>query len=228
VPIELVVFDVAGTTVHDGDAVGGSFRAALAAAGLAVDPAAVKPVMGLPKPEAIHRLIEASPRAGELRGRVDGIHQDFVARMTRHYATSPEVRETPGATATFVMLRRAGIKVALNTGFSRDVLQTVLDRLGWEATGVLDATVASDEVPHGRPHPDMIQELMRRLGVGDAGRVAKVGDTPVDLQEGANAGCGLVIGVTNGTHTRPQLEPWQHTHLIASLEALPAVIGLTG
>jgi phosphonatase-like hydrolase len=184
--------------------------------------------MGLPKPEAIRRLIEASPGAGDLRDRVGDIHQDFVARMTRHYATSPEVRETPGTTATFVVLRRAGIKVALNTGFSRDILQTVINRLGWETAGVLDATVASDEVPRGRPYPDMIRELMRRLGVGDAGRVSKVGDTPVDLQEGTNAGCGLVIGVTSGTHTRLQLEPWPHTHLIASLEALPAVLGLPG
>ena len=38
---------------------------------------------------------------------------------------------------------------------------------------------------------------MQRLGVLDAARVAKVGDTSVDLQEGKNAGCGLVIGVTN-------------------------------
>ena len=54
--------------------------------------------------------------------------------------------------------------------------------------------------------------------------VAKVGDTPSDLQEGTAAGCGLVIGVANGTHTREQLAAHPHTHLIASLQELPALV----
>ena len=37
--IELVVFDMAGTTVYDGDAVNASFRATLAGAGLCILPA---------------------------------------------------------------------------------------------------------------------------------------------------------------------------------------------
>src|SRR5262249_58578109 len=53
--IELVVFDMAGTTVHDGDAVGSCFRAALATAGVAAPADAVKAVMGLPKPQAVDR-----------------------------------------------------------------------------------------------------------------------------------------------------------------------------
>ena len=46
---------------------------------------------------------------------------------------------------------------------------------------MIDAVVTSDEVPHGRPHPDMIRQLMQRLGVQDPLRVAKVGDTRADL-----------------------------------------------
>ena len=195
--IELVVFDMAGTTVEDGDAVGGSFRAALAGAGVEVDQAAVKAVMGLPKPEAIRLLLAG---AGHPCGDPDvaAIHEDFVRRMRDHYAFNPSVREVPGAAAAFASLRRAGIKVALNTGFSRSISATVLSRLGWHAPAVIDADVASDEVPRGRPHSDMIRLLMARLGIEDPRRVAKVGDTKVDLEEGANAGCGLVIGVTTG------------------------------
>jgi phosphonatase-like hydrolase len=222
--IELVVFDMAGTTVHDGDAVNRCFRAALADAGLAVDAAAVNAVMGLPKPEAIRRLVAASP----LAHRVQAIHADFVARMRHHYATDPEVREVPGAAATFARLRRAGIRVGLDTGFSRDIAQVVIDRLGWGgADPVIDASVASDEVPRGRPYPDMIDHLMRQCGVGDHARVAKVGDTPADLTEGHGAGCGLIIGVTSGSHTREELTRHPHTHLIASVADLPALLGLS-
>ena len=58
----------------------------------------------------------------------------------------------------------------------------------------------------------------------DPAAVAKIGDTPSDLGEGNAAGCGLVIGVTNGTHTREQMAAHPHTHLIASLAELPALV----
>ena len=221
-PIELVVFDVAGTTVEDGDAVNSCFRAALAEFGLAVDPAAVNAVMGLHKPEAIRRLVEASPA---LRGQVDAIHRRFADRMRRHYAEDPAIREVPGAAATFADLRRAGVKTALNTGFGRDILDGLLARLGWSGyPPAVDAVIASDEVPRGRPHPDMIRSLMARLGVLDTARVAKVGDTPVDLEEGANAGCGLVVGVTTGAFPRAALARMPHAVLIDSVADVLAVL----
>ena len=100
----------------------------------------------------------------------------------------------------------------------------ILDRLGWKKNPLIAATITSDEVPRGRPHPDMIRALMAKLGIGDPANVAKVGDTPADLDEGTAAGCGLVVGVTEGTHTRGELEPHPHTHLIGSIVELPAVL----
>jgi phosphonatase-like hydrolase len=221
--VDLVVFDLAGTTVRDDDdAVGNCFRAALAGAELSVDPARVNAVMGLPKPEAIRRLIEASRGAPADADEVETVHLDFVRRMRQHYATDPGVGEVPGAAAVFAALRRGGVKVALNTGFSRDIVDVILERLGWGTA--VDATVASDEVAQGRPHPDMIRHLMTQLGVRDAARVAKVGDTVVDLKEGANAGCGLVIGVTTGRATREQLQRGPHTHLVGSVAEVPALL----
>jgi phosphoglycolate phosphatase-like HAD superfamily hydrolase len=73
----------------------------------------------------------------------------------------------------------------------------------------------------------MIRRLMADLGVSDAWSVAKVGDTPADLEEGTNAGCGRVIGVTNGTHSREQLAEYPHTDLIGSVADLPAALGLS-
>jgi phosphoglycolate phosphatase-like HAD superfamily hydrolase len=102
----------------------------------------------------------------------------------------------------------------------------LLARLGWHEGEAIDASVTSDEVPRGRPHPDMILHLMRKLGVADARSVAKIGDTPSDLQEGTAAGCRWVIGITTGAHTRQQLTPIRHTHLIDGLAELPGVLGL--
>jgi phosphonatase-like hydrolase len=224
--IDLVVFDLAGTTVRDDDAVNYCLRSALAAAGLTVSAEAVNEVMGLPKPETLRILIERSGLRDSLQDRIGAIHGDFVARMFRFYQEDPSVQEIPGTSETFARLKRAGIKVAVDTGFSRDIVDVLLGRLGWVERGLVDASAASDEVPRGRPHPDMIHRLMTQLGVENPPAVAKVGDTPADLQEGHNAGCGLVIGVTEGTHTREQLEPFPHTHLIRSVADLPELLGL--
>ncbi len=214
--IELVVFDMAGTTVFDGDAVSTSFRAALSASGVEADPKVVNTVMGLPKPEAIRQLLAAAGRP-IVETEVATVHEDFVRRMRHYYTTDSAVREIPGAAATFAALRRAGIKVALNTGFSRTISAVLLNRLGWRAPDVIDADVASDEVPRGRPHPDMIRLLMAKLGIADPRKVAKVGDTWADLEEGANAGCGLVVGVTSGAFTREQLQMRPHSHIVSSV-----------
>lgn len=227
--LALVVFDMAGTTVNDGGAVSRAFREALGASGIVVGHEEVKPVMGLPKPEALRLLLE---RAGAGTGaggasvldQVALIHADFVARMLRFYAEDPTVTEFQGITAMFGRLRQAGVKIALNSGFSRDIARTIIDRLGWNP--LIDASITSDEVPRGRPHPDMIQRLMSTLVIDDPRRVAKVGDTPVDLEEGTRAGCGRVIGVTWGTHTRGQLERSPHTHLVDQVPDLAAALGL--
>jgi phosphonatase-like hydrolase len=225
--IELVVFDLAGTTVYDGDAVNASFRATLAAWGIEAAPATVNTVMGLPKPEAIRILLE---RFGRPRGvgpsaeTIAAIHEDFTRRMCDYYATDSAVREIPGAAAAFATLRAAGIRVALNTGFFRPVADVLLTRLGWRAPAVIDADVTSNEVPRGRPHADMIWHLMARLGVQDARRVAKVGDTQADLEEGTNAGCGLVIGVTTGSCSHEQLQTGPHTHILGSVADVPELL----
>jgi len=221
--IELVVYDLAGTTIEDRDTVGRSFREALEAVGVVPDPADVTAVMGLPKPEAFRRLVEKANRP-ELLERLTALHDDFVARMVRHYRESPEARPIPGAVEAFQKTHEIGAKVAVNSGFSRVIIDVILDRFGWVAEGLVDASLASDEVERGRPDPEMIHRLMMMFEIADPKRIAKVGDTPADLEEGTNAGCGLVVGVTEGTHSRAQLERIPHTHLIPNIRAFPELL----
>ena len=94
--IELVVFDMAGTTVNDEGSVNRCIREVLGAVGLEVPPAAVDRVMGLPKPQALSILIDESGRLLDLGPRLDAIHRDFVARSTAYYRNDPAVREVDG------------------------------------------------------------------------------------------------------------------------------------
>lgn len=220
--IRLAVFDVSGTTVHDGGgAVRRALRDVLAAAGLQLREGALDGVAGLPKRVAIRTLLEGHGRE-ELLDRVESLHADFAAAMRRYYRADPSVKEVPGAAATFATLRAAGVKVALTSGFTRDVLDVVLDRLQWR--DAVDATLASDEVKRGRPWPDAIDALRARFGDIAAGDVLKVGDTPVDLQEGTMARCGFVVGVVSGGHDHAALAEQPHDQILTSVAQIPALL----
>ncbi len=225
VRIELVVFDVAGTTVTDDDAVNDCLRQALADAGVRVARDEVNQVMGIAKPVAIAKLLERyGGSANWTTTHVHEIHTSFLNRMIAHYRQSPAVKPMPYAEETFAKLRGAGVRVALDTGFSRAILDTILDRLNWKGSDVVDASVGSDEVQRGRPNPDLVLKAMELTGVTNTSAVAKVGDTPADLEEGAAARCGLVVGVTNGSHTTGELKRYPHTHLIEHLGFLPKLV----
>jgi len=223
--IQLVVFDMAGTTVRDDDAVNSCLREALAEVA-EVSREDVNRVMGLPKREAIRQLLATAHPGGSAPGPdlVEALHDGFQSRMLRYYSTSPLVEPMPYTLETFSRLKAGGLRLALDTGFGRPIVDAILTRLGWAGRGIVDATVASDEVARGRPHADLIQRAMALTGTSDPRTVAKVGDTPADLLEGIAAGCGLVVGVMNGTHTHEELVVHPHTHLIRDLRELPAIL----
>lgn len=216
----LAVLDIAGTTVADPGLVARAFAEAMAAAGQAIEVEDVRPLMGYPKPQAIARLLGTTVDDP----RVAPIHTDFVARMLECYRHAPGIAPLPGAEAVFDTLRAHGIRIGLDTGFSRDIAEVIIDRLGWHDR--IDALVASDEVPAGRPAPYMIQALMQRTGVDDAATVVKVGDTEVDINEGRNAGVGLNVAITTGAFTRAELLPHGPDHIIDHLDRLPSLLGL--
>ncbi len=226
--LKLAVFDMAGTTVHDDDAVHTHFAQALGCAGVQATRNELNAVMGLPKPEAIRLVLESrvSSKADISAELVSSVHRLFLRCILDYYQTSSDVREVTGTTEILRRLRRAGVKTVLDTGFSRSIAEAILARIGWEEAGLLDAVVTSDDVPRGRPWPDMIYRAMALTDVTDPRSVAKIGDTPSDLREGTAAGCGWVIGVTGGSHTAEELQRCPHTHLIGSVADLGQIFEL--
>lgn len=194
--LQMIVFDVAGTTVDDtGDPVAAAVCRALAGAGVDCTPAQVDPVMGIPKPDAIAHLLAASRGTRPDTSEVQRVHESFRSLMLEHYRTGDGVREIHGAGELFARMRDAGVRVTLDTGFDRPILDAILERLGWH--GAIDDSITSDEVRSGRPAPDMIRTLMARAGITHPASVAKVGDSASDVEEGLAAGCGLVIAIDN-------------------------------
>jgi phosphonatase-like hydrolase len=219
--IKLVVCDMAGTTVKDSGEVARAFTAALAEHGVEASAAQISAVRGASKREAIAML--TAPKYGNDSARVEAVYSGFKQHLQRVFTRDAE--PVAGAVETFAWLRERGIQLALNTGFDRDITTLLIDALGWQK--MADAVISGDDVPNGkgRPAPYMIFRAMEATGTVNMRHVLNVGDTVSDLQAAHNAGVGLSVGVLSGAHTREQLVREPHTHLIASVAALPALWG---
>ncbi len=221
----LVVFDMAGTTVQDGGNVNQAFRDAFAGEGITVNETDVDKVMGYRKIDAVATIIrQYSPDLGDAVTIINRVHEQFTRNMVRYYEHAADLSPAPFAEELFQLLQEKGIRVALNTGFTREITNAILNRLDWQDNPLIDKVICSDEVPEGRPHAYMITSIMEELGIKDPAQVVKVGDTEVDILEGRNAGCGIVVAVTTGAYTREQLAGYQPDHIIDSLQEFPALI----
>ncbi|MBC7827049.1 MAG: HAD-IA family hydrolase [Chitinophagaceae bacterium] len=223
--IQLVVFDIAGTTVSDKGDVARAFIDACKKHGYDVAVEEVNKVMGFRKKEAIKILLEKFDAEHEdLNELIEKIHEAFLQNMISFYENDTDLQPLPYAQETFSILKQKGIRIALNTGFTKAITDTILKKLNWDTNDIIDHVISSDEVPLGRPHPHMIRSIMDSLGIEEIKRVAKVGDTQVDIQEGRNSGCGLVVSVTTGAYSRVELEKYDPDFIIDSLKELPALI----
>ncbi len=220
--IRLVVSDIAGTTVHDGGEVAQAFGAALADHGVEASSAQINAVRGASKREAIATLV--APRYGTDAARVEAVYASFKSQLQRLFTRT--ARPVEGAPQTLAWLRERGIKIALNTGFDRDITDLLLHALHWR--DVADAVICGDDVAVGRPAPFMIFHAMEQTGVTDVRQVMNVGDTVSDLQAACHAGVAVSVGVLSGAHSRAQLAREPHTCLLDSIADLPRWWGEAG
>ncbi|MCJ7622438.1 MAG: phosphonatase-like hydrolase [Anaerolineaceae bacterium] len=222
--VDLIVFDMAGTTVEDGGQVLTAFMAALRENDIAVSKGELQKWRGASKREVLRIFIERqfgsdNPDNTE---RVERIYVRFCEQLESSFIDGG-VRGIAGVEAVFSWLHEQGVKIALTTGFYRRVTEIILNALGWRE-GLIDASVCSDDVPRGRPAPFMIFRAMEATDVIDVKRVLKVGDTVLDLWAGRNAGVGGVVGVLSGSQGIEQLGGVKHTHILSSIAVLPALL----
>ena len=224
---EMVVFDMAGTTVVDKNEVASCFLEAVNQTGLQATNDEINSMMGWSKLTVFktlwnRQLTGASEK--EIARQVDDSYAIFRETLEAHYLKS-EIQPTPGSLEIFEYLRKKDIKIALTTGFYRKVTDIILDKLGWNeglnknytGTGLINASISSDQVKAGRPAPFMIFRAMELCNVNDVRQIIKIGDTPSDLREGKSAGCQLSLGVTNGTHPEEQLSQYENDGLFDSI-----------
>ncbi|KAM9863231.1 phosphonatase-like hydrolase [Leucobacter sp. BZR 635] len=233
--ISLAAFDMAGTTVNDGGSVYRALENAVTETGVAVTPENLQTWMGVEKREAITALIELGGGVATPE-KVAATFDRFRVLLDEYYTAEPPTA-VEGVPEAIGQLQAAGIKVALTTGFSRDVAESILAGLGWTVSADADAPTGSggvrvdalscgDDVAAGRPAPFMIHRAMEATGVTNVADVLVAGDTAVDVRSGVNSGAAISIGVLSGKLEREGFAGEQPTAILDSVAAIPGYLGL--
>jgi phosphonoacetaldehyde hydrolase len=217
---DLVILDWAGTMVDFGcRAPVNALLEVFARRGVTLTEQEIRRDMGKAKAEHVRALLAmarivaewttANGAAPTARDR-DVVIAELIPLMRERAAHAATLID--GALATVVALRAAGLRVAASTGYTREMMQPVLERAAAQGY-VPDHLVCAGETPQGRPSPLMIYKACAELGVWPLSRVVKVDDAEAGIAEGRAAGC-MTIGVAasgNGVGLS-----------VAALAALPA------
>jgi phosphonatase-like hydrolase len=196
--VELICFDMAGTTVIDNGLVLEAFRRTIETLDVGPDEAIsaeeyVIDTMGQSKIEVFTELFGARAEMANVT-------------FERHFIESAQelgVSEIPGARSTVETLRDLGVKVALTTGFSPATREVLIEVLGWG--DLFDLRVSPADVGRGRPNPDMLWWCALKSQLTSIHSLMAVGDTASDMQAGQRAGAGYCVGVLSGNDDRNRL-----------------------
>lgn len=221
IELEVVVLDLAGTTVVDDGVVEGAFASAWDAVrgveqGRAEAIEHVRATMGQSKIDVFRHFAADEDEA-----------QAFVREFERAYEATVAAGgcvAIPGAEEVIRALVELDVPVVFTTGFSRQTVDSILAALGWDALGVSSLTPA--EAGRGRPYPDLPLTALLRSGASSVDGMVVVGDTPADMRSGVAAGAGLVVGVLTGAGSEEELFEAGADEVIESIAELPELLGI--
>lgn len=209
--LELVIFDMAGTTVEDKvdglSLVLKAYNDAFLKYGIKI------PLETLNKQRGRSKRAVINDFGGE---KAPKIYDYFVNLLL---VNAKKVREVVGTGEIFQFLRERGINVATNTGFPKEVTEVIIDKLGWKKAGLIDFWLCSEMVGKSRPNPLMILETMKFFKIRNPLNVMKIDDTIIGLEEGKRAGV-ITMGVLTGTQSRNQLQTAKPDGILSSVKEL--------
>ena len=177
-----VVFDLDGVIV-DSEQVWDEVREAYAKERGGVYPeSATRDMMGMSSPEWSRYMAETL----RVPGTPEEINAAVVERMLERYGEAPPL--IPGAVEA---VRRIAARwpLAIASSSNPELIEVVVRAAGLD--GVFQAAVSSQEVPRGKPAPDVYLEAARRLGA-DATSCGAVEDSHNGIRSAKAAGMHVV------------------------------------
>lgn len=206
--LDALVFDWGGTLVDHGCiAPVAAFVELFRRQGVTVAPAVVRRGMGGDTGEHLRQLCELPevhaswvaaygqrPGAGD----VAALTAQVAPLLARDAATFAE--PIPGVSLALADLQQDGRRIGVTSARDRGLLDEMLHHAA-EGGLRVDVSVAADEVRRPAPAPDACWAVAAALGAEAARRCVMVGDTPVDIEAGRNAGFWTVGVALTGNET---------------------------
>ena len=159
--------------------------------------------------DALDHALDAFGRSGETRLRQELLDLYF------QLGVYPEVAEMLGR------LKAAGLRTAILSNGSRDMLDAAVDSAG--IGGLLDAVISVDEVGVFKPHPSVYDLPVRAFGLAPD-RMSFQSSNGWDAWSASAHGYRVVW--VNRQGQAPERLPGQPDHVVRDLSALPRLLGL--
>src|SRR5262245_2484008 len=129
----------------------------------------------------------------QVRRRGKEIEEYRLDLFKREYL--PLVKPFPSVRELFERIEADGLRIALASSAKKEELGRYKQIAGIE--DLVDAETSSDDAENSKPHPDIFEAALDRLGGIAAVDAIAVGDTPYDAQAAGKAGLrtiGLLCG----------------------------------
>lgn len=204
-PLKCAILDWAGTTMDYGVyAPAVVFIEVYRRQGIEITMEEARAPMGAHKKVHLQKISElpaVARRWEEAKGRsvtpddIDRMFGEFVPLQLECLANYAQL--IPGTLEALEDLRKRGMVTGSTTGYTRAMVDINLREAGKQGYHP-DNTVASDEVPAGRPYPYSCWKNAIDLQVWPVEACVKIGDTIPDVEEGLNAGMWVVAVAQTG------------------------------
>lgn len=216
--VKMLVFDMAGTTINEKGIVYNTLYDTMKDYGLNVERYEMHMWHGANKYEVLNHYLGEKYKGDDkistdIRGQ---LYTNFDNNLKERYFSSFDMKFIDDKMPDlFNSLREKDIKIALNTGYSKEIQTSIIEKL--HMNECIDDYISSEEVQRGRPYPYMIHKLMERHNIENPNSVMKFGDTQKDVLEGINAHCIASIGVLSGADNEKQLQEANADHILNSV-----------
>jgi HAD superfamily hydrolase (TIGR01509 family) len=194
--VEAVIFDVDGTLVDSVDLHARAWQEALRHFGYELPYERVRHEIGKGGDQLMPALLprDVVERQGET------IEEYRGALFKREYLS--RVRPFGGVRALFERIKADGKRIALATSAKGDEL-AAYKRIA-DIDGLADVETSSDDVEKSKPHPDIFEAALKKLGRVSPSAAIVVADTPHDAEAASRAGLRM-IGVLCGGFPEDEL-----------------------
>lgn len=187
--ISALLFDVDGTLVDSVDLHAEAWRRAFQHFGKDLPFERVRHEIG----KGADQLMPVFLSPDELHRFGDELHAWRSDLYRREFL--PQVRPFPEVPELFRRLVDDKKRIVLASSAKRDELETCIEMLG--IRDLIEGATSAEDVDRSKPHPDIFEAALDKLGSVDLREVAVVGDTPYDAEAAGKLGVAT-IGVLCG------------------------------